>query len=397
MIEVLLLILFLLLNRTVSFSRPSCFALYLFGPWYQSGICKILHEERLVEQSRAVRLVCIDRPVAGPFRQLRGVGGEKGRGGGAKGRESRRGAGGEGGKVVPGPNAHGGFSLTAKEATSKLSLWLRPASGGHPTTATKQVAGEISNILNTFKTSFLLVPGLESAAAFRLQEIISDITNRVGRVRAAPPRSPAEWAELQQVVECCVYLSTFRLVWRHLRLVMKEKQILFDAHAQRFREGGRHLMLRGLQIDSELADVSLESATALLRELIHCRSPTEKLDVIVSVVRSVHDSCAAAHQQQRVDGDEWLDDVEDVPLFGQDSQLQLGLTPQISLGGDELVGLVSWVVASSEIPFLLSHVAHVDMFLATKPREERLQSCSYFFTTFHSAASFLLQTEPTDN
>jgi len=300
-------------------------------------VCNILQRESFFEFSKSIQVIVIDRPLQGPYEESELTSRLLGK-------------------------LHLTVDLSSDGVKRLMNGWLKVAPA---------VEGEINRTLEQFKRTYVLVPGLEHDAAYRIGEICSSLVNKLAKYQHLTRDHIREQQLLQSVCERYIYSLLHPFIWVHLVSSLKSRDVTLR---DRFYSpaSGRFLIrdtVRSL-VPNDIKGVNLDSPAEKIKELQRLLTPMEKLECLHETANLINGS------------------VNDY-FLNQGNRAGYS-KKQFEVGADEFLPLLLLTVALSRLPHPAAHAAHIDMYLAHKPVESRIQQSSYVFSSYHAALCSVL-------
>jgi len=305
-------------------------------------ICNILQRESFFEFSNSIQVIVIDRPLQGVYNEYAD-------------------------QLLP-------RSLQTSRMTAGLSSdevkhiadgWLKALPG---------LEFELNQAVETFKRTYILVAGLEHETAYRIGEMISLFVSKLSKCQRVNDNQERNQQLLEHVTERLVYSKLHSFLWNHLVSSLKDRDQLLRAALYGNDKDTSSIIARlKIVLPPSLKNLSLDAASEKLNEIQGLETPPEKIACLHETCRTIQCS------------------VEDhVRKQGKMQKKHLEIT------ADELLHLMTVTVAQSHLSNPAAHAAHMDMYLAQKPAETRIQRSSYMLSSFHAALCSVLvgQDEP---
>lgn len=313
----------------------------------EQRVCNIVREDNMFEFGTAYKIITIDKPLYGHF-EPQAVASQ-----------------GDIAKLLNAPPSGALFSAEAASLEKMLTEWTEVNPG---------LREYFDSLLDCFQRCYVLWPGLEHAAALRLQAVSKEMVRCISEERPGLQSGAQQAAVVRRVVDRFVYSRVHDVLWPHLCKQCKTKNTRVRKACKAF---GKDIpkLLTDLDVNAALFNLDLTAACDELGKLDSLKTPHGILECLEEVCRLLYKEIEE-HSKRSTS-----------PVH---SGARRGAGP-IEVTGDDVLGLLVACAVHTRLAAPVSAAALADMYLSQKSPTDRFEQSSYVFTTFHSALAFLLQ------
>lgn len=311
--------------------------------------CEVLQTESMYEKGNNFRVLVMDRPLFGKFRQVQS--------------SVDRGAKSAAGAIVDAVTiSGGGMSLPSIADDQDLPAeWLSKASA---------IDTAHFDEVDRFRKTFVQVPGCEASTAERVREIVGDTCKKVIAYHNLTQASQKR--QLKQHVSRATYAALHSWLFPHLTRILAESEDRLEKGIESYSTAAELVdAIPGAQ-GRGLGLVDLGRCSRELEEVDHKISPHEKIACINEAYSFLQRCVAEGAKADRQPG-----------------------AAAIEITGDDVISLFILAMHQSCLRQRLAHVAHVEMYLqgaaGRSGSSAAIEEAGYAVSALQAALQFFLE------